>query len=1305
KLTISHQLVTKRLQVTCQVRQTDQQPRDQLSVMTRSGTSSLWVCSVSSLVSVLLNYVISSQAAKSRYQSYRNSSEKLTRRKQLSAVRGLDGQYSTTGHRRVKRNVNLMAAHKKKTRGKTGPLMSTKCKHFVTASEPSTVWFNDCDESRAHRASRLTDLKDLDNFCLALSLPGIISAPYVLRVAWQLGTESVLQLDDWSLETRQKRGVVARLIILQYLSVIHRLWKLVVGHVDRSSKMLSERPPGESNPKRVCSQSFRVYTNFRGGANYLEYAYTYEDCIANMKQRFIRDECRCYSDNLFVPFEGADRQLKPGKHEGRGNIKAFCRDIRQKTSQRLRGDFLCYDQYENMPTTSVLDKFVPLDKLYDTREDLDTRKIERHKICDLLCRKDIYSTRFFEVLELDPNLTFSPALLDSYVKQLSASQLDQPILQEFMEKYEGMDKVDSSVHLEELKTSDLIIVDIRLTKELIDVWEEELTESLFNLISNLGGTLGLCAGISFLSSFFLFCFFGRAFFHALMSFVLWFWWSVYLGRPPPTSLATDPTLGFVQSSVGDLSNPNDPDHPSKDLGSASSLVLSSVSLWTSGLSKGKHDMQATSHKPKQDDLTTGDQMETSSEEKPESSTLSNVPPIQRTMAVLELSQRNSPPEKKSGRQIFPSRIMVTQPDESAVHRQQEDKADHEKKWIPSQSSAPEPPVVTVRHHRDRQTDRLSCLTVSNPKFSVTSTCEICGTRLGYAYTRQMKTDKVGKDVLETSNEGTPVFPRADGSQPFVNAAHRHEKGQADQVNVIMRVLSVLLFYVISKKSYYKRFQRKEKCHERQRTPQPLTCLTESYNHVLWSQTELDVPGNCSFGQLLPFMSLDNKRGSNFVWNGDISSVFVGIRVTQLQDHEFDGAITGRRLSAETTDSDDDDEEELQDHEFDGAITGRRLSAETTDSDDDDEEETTSSETESQMEDSRFVPEQSNLRAVDSEDYETVSNTGLDYFNLYRRFFARILWKVLLSIKQQALNELVKFIDGKYFNIHCNAKHFRTSHESQNDFLVRDDFLPSTPIRDWVLRGSDREHNPDLIRCLLIDPMFSQVIKGIAHWIKTQAVPLPPLPLQREVAPSHSTSEVRSIDIQRPCKRSAFSKHIAVVSEKPKPMVNESSLNGILGASSLMYSHIYDEDDTFRSSKSKKPLLRTRVVRTGEFTEPNERLQEKDLAFQNKKNPAHRPRRLPENIEPQKLSDESELPRLRDFLYRQDSDDFPPFIYDPPPPPLVRRPLDGATGRRIYMPEERNFDLPPLLDQELIPEYLRARYYGDPPPYSAQWYYK
>ncbi|KAG5442894.1 hypothetical protein CSKR_113626 [Clonorchis sinensis] len=736
----------------------------------------------------------------------------------------------------------------------------------------------------------------------------------------------------------------------------------------------------DQSGRKSCALSRQPYkyTNFRGGANYLEYAYTYEDCIANMKQRFIRDECRCYSDNLFVPFEGADRQLKPGKHEGRGNIKAFCRDIRQKTSQRLRGDFLCYDQYENMPTTSVLDKFVPLDKLYDTREDLDTRKIERHKICNLLCRKDIYSTRFFEVLELDPNLTFSPALLDSYVKQLSASQLDQPILQEFMEKYEGMDKVDSSVHLEELKTSDLIIVDIRLTKELIDVWEEELTESLFNLISNLGGTLGLCAGISFLSSFFLFCFFGRAFFHALMSFVLWFWWSVYLGRPPPTSLATDPTLGFVQSSVGDLSNPNDPDHPSKDLGSASSLVLSSVSLWTSGLSKGKHDMQATSHKPKQDDLTTGDQMETSSEEKPESSTLSNVPPIQRTMAVLELSQRNSPPEKKSGRQIFPSRIMVTQPDESTVHRQQEDKADHvekpsglitknvksekktgeEKKWIPSQSSAPEPPVVTVRHHRDRQTDR----------------------------------------------EGTPVFPRADVSQPFVNAAHRHEKGQADQ----------------------------------------------------------------------------------------------------LQDHEFDGAITGRRL----------------------------LSAETTDSDDDDEEETTSSETESQMEDSRFVPEQSNLRAVDSEDYET-------------------------------------------------------SHESQNDILVRDDFLPSTPIRDWVLRGSDREHNPDL----------------------------------------------------------------------------------------------------------------------GESTEPNERLQEKDLAFQNKKNPAHRPRRLPENIEPQKLSDESELPRLRDFLYRQDSDDFPPFIYDPPPSPLVRRPLDGATGRRIYMPEERNFDLPPLLDQELIPEYLRARYYGDPPPYSAQWYYK
>ncbi|KER21185.1 hypothetical protein T265_10438 [Opisthorchis viverrini] len=715
----------------------------------------------------------------------------------------------------------------------------------------------------------------------------------------------------------------------------------------------------DQSGRKSCALSREPYkyTNFRGGANYLEYAYTYEDCIANMKQRFIRDECRCYSDNLFVPFEGADRQLKPGKQEGRGNIKAFCRDIRQKTSQRLRGDFLCYDQYENMPTTSVLDKFVPLDKLYDTREDLDTRKIERHKICNLLCRKDIYSTRFFEVLELDPNLTFSPALLDSYVKQLSASQLDQPILQEFMEKYEGIDKIDSSVHLQELKISDLIIVDIRLARELIDVWEEELTESLFNLISNLGGTLGLCAGISFLSSFFLLCFFGRAFFHAFMSFVLWFWWSVYLGRPPPTSLATDPNLGFVQSSVGDLSYSNEPDHSSKDPGSSSSLLLSSVSLWTSGLSKGKSNMQAPEQKPKQDDLTTGDQMETSSEDKPRSSTLSSVPPIQRTMAVTEPSQRSSSPEKKSGRQIFPSRIMVTQPDKSAVPRQQEDKADHEEKGIPSQPSAPEPPVVTVRHHKDKQTDR----------------------------------------------EDTPLFPRADVPQPVVNAAHRHEKGQADQP----------------------------------------------------------------------------------------------------QDHEFDGPLTDRRLSAEPMDSDDDDEEE-----------------------------TTSSETESHMEDPGLVPEQSNLRAVDNEDYETSS-------------------------------------------------------ESQNDFLVRDDLVPSTPIRDWVLRGSDREHNPDL----------------------------------------------------------------------------------------------------------------------GESTESNKHVQEKDRAFQNRRNPAHRPRRLPESTEPQKVPNESELPRPIDFLYRHDSDDFPPFIYDPPPPPLVRRPLDGATGRRVYMPEERSFDLPPLLDQQLIPEYLRARYYGDPPPYSAQWYHK
>nr|CAH8872230.1 unnamed protein product [Trichobilharzia regenti] len=149
-----------------------------------------------------------------------------------------------------------------------------------------------------------------------------------------------------------------------------------------------------------------LYTNFRGGANFLEYRYTYEDCIANMKQRYIYEKCNCYSDHLFVPFQDpknndsvyrssydtADLMNNPNVNEKQEDesiqkFSHFCRDIRHKTSHRLRNEFLCFEQYQKMPTTSVLDKFVQPDKLYATRHNLDARKIERHKVCSLLCEK------------------------------------------------------------------------------------------------------------------------------------------------------------------------------------------------------------------------------------------------------------------------------------------------------------------------------------------------------------------------------------------------------------------------------------------------------------------------------------------------------------------------------------------------------------------------------------------------------------------------------------------------------------------------------------------------------------------------------------------------------------------------------------------------------------------------------------------------------------------------------------------------------------------------------------------------------
>lgn len=158
-------------------------------------------------------------------------------------------------------------------------------------------------------------------------------------------------------------------------------------------------------------------------------------------------------------------------------------------------------------------------------------------------KQTIYATRFFEIVDAEEGTTFPPTLLATYVQQLKSSQLKHDTVQRIWDKMvadsmsvkdtlENATETNDPSKSNEVSAKDMVILDVRTSTELIDAWEEEVTESLFNLISNLGGTLGLCAGISFLSSFFLLVFFGRAFVHALLSVLLWFWWAVYLGRPP-----------------------------------------------------------------------------------------------------------------------------------------------------------------------------------------------------------------------------------------------------------------------------------------------------------------------------------------------------------------------------------------------------------------------------------------------------------------------------------------------------------------------------------------------------------------------------------------------------------------------------------------------------------------------------------------------------------------------------------------------------------------------------------------------------
>ncbi|CAL8090113.1 unnamed protein product [Calicophoron daubneyi] len=66
----------------------------------------------------------------------------------------------------------------------------------------------------------------------------------------------------------------------------------------------------------------------------------------------------------------------------------------------------------------------------------------------------------------------------------------------------------------------------------------------------------------------------------------------------------------------------------------------------------------------------------------------------------------------------------------------------------------------------------------------------------------------------------------------------------------------------------------------------------------------------------------------------------------------------------------------------------------------------------------------------------------------------------------------------------------------------------------------------------------------------------------------------------------------------------------------------------------------------------------------------------------------------DSVFGLESDEFSPYFYEPPPPPAVLRPLGNSSTQQIYVPEDAsswNLLLPPMVDQNEAPRYIRARY--------------
>ncbi|VUZ57347.1 unnamed protein product, partial [Hymenolepis diminuta] len=129
----------------------------------------------------------------------------------------------------------------------------------------------------------------------------------------------------------------------------------------------------EGNKKCYDSPPPYRYSSFGGPTKYLEYQYTYEDCVANRKQSHILETCGCYSDLLQVPHipEPNDDPQAIGVPKVLDLSKLrieFCRDLRKRTSQQVHANFECHERLSRLPTSSVLDAYINPDQVWESRD-------------------------------------------------------------------------------------------------------------------------------------------------------------------------------------------------------------------------------------------------------------------------------------------------------------------------------------------------------------------------------------------------------------------------------------------------------------------------------------------------------------------------------------------------------------------------------------------------------------------------------------------------------------------------------------------------------------------------------------------------------------------------------------------------------------------------------------------------------------------------------------------------------------------------------------------------------------------------